>query len=360
MTGLPRYDAAGLQVLGKSGGTGNYSSMVYTVPGKKLSVAVIAAGRESGAMKIALDILDALLVEKKLVPPQRKTVAIPPQPQALPADHTAFSGYYASGSLGQAVFDAEKKTVTLFSFKGQEKMPVATMIYNDGYYLDATGGRSYFAAMGAERYFVNNPAMLGIDVIAMQKVKPLDNPKTLRIGMDGKLWLRRNVSPMEGVMATDSHFAISYLHKDLPGYVDFMGIKRIESPDFAGMPFDAIRDQSELILFDKDGMTWARVSSLLYSPAESAAPLKAGENVLKIGGSGYSEWRVAADNLVLSFSKPAKGRIIAFSAEDTVVYDSAVDTGDMYAAKGTYIEAAGAVNDVFTVRAKAVAADKKP
>jgi len=34
MTGLPRYDAAGIPVLGKSGGTGNYSSMVYTVPDK--------------------------------------------------------------------------------------------------------------------------------------------------------------------------------------------------------------------------------------------------------------------------------------------------------------------------------------
>ena len=72
LTGLPRYDAAGVQVLGKSGGTGNYSSMVYTVPDKRISVAVIASGAESGAMKIALDILDAVLVEKKLISKRRE------------------------------------------------------------------------------------------------------------------------------------------------------------------------------------------------------------------------------------------------------------------------------------------------
>ena len=41
ITGLPRYDAAGVQILGKSGGTGNYSSMVFTVPDRRISVAVI-------------------------------------------------------------------------------------------------------------------------------------------------------------------------------------------------------------------------------------------------------------------------------------------------------------------------------
>ena len=75
MTGLPRYDAAGVQMLGKSGGTGNYSSMVFTVPDRRISVAVIAAGAESGAMKIALDILDTVLVEKKLIPKEEKSVS---------------------------------------------------------------------------------------------------------------------------------------------------------------------------------------------------------------------------------------------------------------------------------------------
>jgi hypothetical protein len=94
---------------------------------------------------------------------------------------------------------------------------------------------------------------------------------------------------LEGMMAVDSHFVKSWLYKELPGYVAFVGIKRIDSPDFAGMPFDAIRDQTELALLEKNGATWAWISDMLYSPAQSAAALKAGENSVKIGGDGYNK-----------------------------------------------------------------------
>ena len=191
LTGLPRYDAAGVQILGKSGGTGNYSSMIYTVPDKRISVAVIASGAESGAMKIALDMLDAILVEKKLIAEVSKTVPVPPQPQKWPPDDISFGGYYANDAkFGQIVFDADKNNVTLFIFKGQEKMPVLTLVYNAGYYHDAQGGRYYFTGIGSEVYLVNSPQWAGIDVIAMQKIKTAEKPQKLKIDMDGQVWLR--------------------------------------------------------------------------------------------------------------------------------------------------------------------------
>ncbi|MHB8139199.1 MAG: serine hydrolase domain-containing protein [Smithellaceae bacterium] len=360
MTGLPRYDAAGIQVLGKSGGTGNYSSMVYTLPDRRISVAVIAAGKESGAMKIALDILDDVLVNRKLVPKEEKRIQIIPSAQKLPQDHASFSGFYASETkFGQLVFDEGKNSATLFVFQEQEKVPAVTLIYHNGYYYDAEGNRSYFVNIDQEGYFVNSPALLGIDVIAMQRVKPVEKPISLKINMDGRVWLRRNVSPFEGTMAVDSHFVKSLLYKYLPGYVDFAGIKRIESPEFAGMPFDAIRDQTELTLFEKNGTTWAWVSDLLYVPADSTAALRIGENSIKIGSDGYNVWLSANEDLVLSFTKPERGRIIIFSPSDTATYDSAINTGDAYAAKGSFVEAAGFAHDVFIVTARPASADDK-
>jgi CubicO group peptidase (beta-lactamase class C family) len=352
LTGLPRYDAAGLQILGKSGGTGNYSSMLYTLPEKRISVAVMASGAESGAMLIALDILDAVLVGKGLVPGKEKSLPIPPEAQKLPPDHAVFGGYYAAAAkLGQVVFDAEKKSATLYTFKAQEKTPAVTFIYHDGYYRDPEGNRLYFAAAGEAAYLVSVAPLGKIDMIAMQKVEPLEKPQSLRIDLDGRVWLRRNVSPFEAVMATDSYLERSWLYRDLPGYVFFQGLKRIEAPDFAGMPFAAIRDQTELTLLERDGATWARVSSLLYSPAGSAAALKAGENVLQIGDEGLSEWLVAGEDVVLSFTKPARGRITVFSPDDAATYDSVLDSGDTYAARGSYIQAAGFAGDRFTIRA---------
>lgn len=359
-TGLPRYDAARVQVLGKSGGTGNYSSMVFTAPDKRISVAVIASGADSGAMKIALDMLDAVLVEKKLIAKEEKAISIPPEAQKLPQDHFSFSGYYASNTkFGQFVFDADKNSVTLFSVEGQEKTPATTLVYNNGYYHDTEDNRFYFASIDGETYLVNSPPKMKIDLIMMQKIKPVKEPQNLRINMDGKIWLRRNVSPDEAVILVESHFDRSFLYKELPGYVFFQGIKRIYSPEFAGMPFNAVRDQTELTLFEKNGATWAWASSMLFSPEESAAPLRTGENIVKIGEDGYNQWLVAKENTVVSFVKPKRGRIIVFSSDDTTTYDSALDTGDTYVAKGSYIEIAGFANDVFTVKVKPAIAYKQ-
>ncbi|MCX5806421.1 MAG: serine hydrolase [Proteobacteria bacterium] len=360
LTGLPRYDAAGVQILGKSGGTGNYSSMVFTAPDKRISVAVIASGAASGAMEIALHILDAVLVEKKLISKEEKAVLVPPESQKLPQDYASYGGYYASGvALGQVVFDADKNSATLYSFKEQEKTPAITLVYNNGYYHDTKGNRYYFTNIDGEGYLVNCPSIARIDTIIMQKVKPIEKPQSLKIDMADKVWLRRNVSPFESIMAVESHFAKSLLYKDLPGYVVFGGVKKIDSAEFAGMPFDSVRDQTELTLFEKNGATWAWVSDILYSPAENAAALKTGENSIKIGRDGYNEWLKANEGMVLSFTKPEQGRIIIFSPDDTTTYDSALDTGDAYAARGSYIEFAGFANDVFTVKARSAATGEK-
>lgn len=354
MTGLPRYDAAGLQILGKSGGTGNYNSMVFTVPDKRISVAVIASGPESGAMKMAMAILDAMLVAKKLIPPEEKSVRIPPVAEKLPPEDSSFySGYYASYSqFCEIVFDTDKNSVTIYDIREREKKPFTKLVYSNGYYRDAENNCYYFINVDEEMYFVSYKSSVGIDTIMLQKIKLREKPPSLKIDMDEKIWLRRIVSPFESAMFATTHFVKSLLYQDLPGYVSFHGIKRIDSPEFAGMPFDSMRDQTELTLLEKNGATWAWISDMLYSPAESAVALKPGENSVKISSNGYNEWLVANDGAVLSFVKPKNGRIIIFSSDDNVIYDSAVDTGDVYAAKGSYIQATGLVNDVFIIRAK--------
>lgn len=352
LTSFPRYEAAGIQVLGKSGGTGNYGSMVFTVPEKRISVAVIASGPQSGAIKIALDILDAMLVEKKLVSKEAKPLLIQPEAQTPPQEEASFSGFYANEhQLTQVVIDGDKKSAALYNFKGHEKSPAMTLIYNNGYYYDPAGNRSYFTSTGGEGFWVSNP-LPAIDAITLQKVKPIGAPKSLKINMDERVWLRRNVPPSEStVIAEQTHLARSFQYTDLPGYVDFLGIKRIETPEFAGMPLSAVRDQTELTLVEKSGATWAWISDLLYSPAETAAALKAGENTVTIGGDGYNEWLVADEGMILSFATPKRGRIVVFSSGD-MIHDSVLDTGDVYAPKGSYIELAGVANDVLTVKAR--------
>ena len=352
-TEIPRYRTAGLQVLGKSGGTSNYSSMVYTVPDKRISVAVIAASPASPATKIALDILDTVLVEKGLVQKEKKSGLVPPEAQPLPPDHTALAGYYCGngGSLGEVTFDEENKNLIFSGLDGTKKTPVMALFYNGGYYYDDKGTRYYFTSVGNEQYMVENNPLFGLDILALQKVKTIGKPQTLETAVDGKIWLRRNVSPYEACASAESHLKKSFLYKDLPGYVFFLGLKKIDSPRFAGMPFDSIRDQTEMTLFDKDGMTWAWASDLLYSPAETAQTLKSGDNAAKIGPDGLNKWFTTSEDVVVSFTKPTAGRITIFAPDESIIYNSVINTGDVYVPKGSFIECAGLADDAFVIKA---------
>jgi len=352
MTDLPRYQARGIQVLGKSGGSGNYTSMVFTIPAQRLSAAVIFAGRGSSAMDVALDTLDAVLIEKGLMQEEKAVVSKPLEPQAIPPEDTHYGGYYSSGdNIVRISFNTDKNTVTGNILNDGKETPMLSLFYNNGYYINAAGDRYYFITVNNKDYLVRNVLKYGLDMVFMQKMAQLENPGRLRIDVNGKQWLRRNVKPFEATMFTRSYVVKSSIPEVLPGYVDFFGPKIVKSPDFAGMPVNNLRDLTELTLFDKEGQTWAWISDFLYSPAELAGTIKPGDNSVKIGDSGYNEWLKADEGLILSFAKPDNGRIMAFSPDGTAIYDSAVDKGEMYIPQGGFVELIGTVGDIFRVTA---------
>jgi len=171
--------------------------------------------------------------------------------------------------------------------------------------------------------------------------------------VNGKIWLIRNARPFDGVpLVAMTHLVESSTIESLPGYVNFAGIKEIKSPEFAGMPVSALADQTELTLFEKNGDMWAQLSEMLYSLAEVAGPLEVGNKILTIGPDGYNEWLVAKEDLILSFEKPAKGRVIVFSANNISVYDSAIDRGEVFVKVGSLVELSAKVGDSFKVIAK--------
>jgi len=350
MTELPAYQSKGIQVLGKSGGTGDYSSMMYTVPEQRLSVAVIASGPSSGAGKIALDILDKVLVEKGLATSQTKAVTKPLTPEKLPQEFAAFAGYYAgNGQLYRLAVDDKENTVTVFSYEKGAESPVISMFYNNGYLHEQSGRLYYLTTVDGRDYLVSHSDLFNVDSINMEKLSTIKSPLSLEIDVNGKQWLRRNAHSFEGTMFVPSHLIQSYTLEDLPGYVEFLGVKSVQSPVFAGMPAFSGRDQTELTLFERDGEIWVRVSDMVYSPTATAGTFEPGESTVLIGDNGYNEWLKAGIGLVLSYEKPAKGRIIAFSPDGTCTYDSAVDTGDLYVPQGGFVEFAGTAGDIFKV-----------
>jgi hypothetical protein len=133
--------------------------------------------------------------------------------------------------------------------------------------------------------------------------------------------------------------------------VFFEKIKVVTSSLTANIPVKAVRDQTDLQLFNVDGRTWAKVYDTIYSPTSVATPLKTGANQAVIGSSGYNEWFTATNTATLIVQGPATGRVFVFLADGTPIYDGRIDTGAINVKQGYFIEVAGYAGDTFTLTA---------
>ena len=338
-TSLPNFAAAGVNVLGKSGGTGNYTSMVFTVPDKRISVAVIGAGKSGRAMEISLKVLDAYLLQKGILASSalQQPLSLPPAAEPIPESLLAYQGYYAGdgGSIFKLTLDMAGGSLTVASSEPDQPSPLMVATYNGGFFHDKDGKKYYLASVDGNRFFVNSTKLA--DIVQFQKIEPLANPQSLGQNIDGTRWLRRNASPYEARMSLSGYIGNARLLPELPGYIDFGGLKRITSHTTAGVALASVRDASELILFSENKQSWAWLSGLLYSPIEQTPLLPSGSHSVTISRSGINEWRKLGRDAILAFTVPASGRIIVFSPAEAVLFDSAVDQGEIVAPAGSFI-----------------------
>lgn len=347
MTSLPCYRSRGIDLLAKFGQTAHYSSFIATLPAHRLSVAVIESGPGGSVREIGLAVLNALLLQKGLMDENPSLQSSPPQPQSIPPQYAVFQGYYAP--LMRISFDLKENTAQVTVIEKGAEMPTSSLYYSDGCFYGNSGSKAYFTTLDGQDFYVSASGY-DTDVITAQKLKKIEKPQSLKIDVNGQLWLIRNAKPFDAIFMTiTAHLVKSSIIEALPGYVDFAGVKEIKSSTFAGMAVSAVSDQTELTLFEKDAKTWAQVSEILYSPADAAVPLKSGRKTVSIGIDGYNEWIIADGDLILRFQKPAEGRVIAFSRDNTVIYDSSVDKGDVYVKSGSLVELGAQPGDAFNI-----------
>ena len=89
---------------------------------------------------------------------------------------------------------------------------------------------------------------------SIRKLDPLANLQSVNVSMRDEPWLMRNVPAAVEVL----HFNLIRplrTYDELPRYIDFAGVRRIERPDFAAMAGTALRDQTDRELI---GSGWLR------------------------------------------------------------------------------------------------------
>ncbi len=92
------YHSEGVQVLGKTGGTLEYSTMIFVLPQTRSTVVLLSSGHLE-PIGTVLPIVDTLLKETSQFPSQvksKKTQRV--AENTLPSDIETYSGYYGSGA----------------------------------------------------------------------------------------------------------------------------------------------------------------------------------------------------------------------------------------------------------------------
>jgi hypothetical protein len=354
---FPPLQEKDIKVIGKGGDSDDYHTMLLAAPGERVAVAATVAGQGSSVETFTFDILTSVLEAKGLVEKEEEPVQPPPAPQEIPREYAEFAGYYSGGNLQRISFDLEAGTATLDTISSDDTMSVP-LAYRDGGFFTETGKELVLLSLEGRKCLVAKAFGSPLMMVASEMVPAVTDPLSLAIEPDGKLWLRRNVKPFESIGLAGTHVIEPATYPDLPGYVDFVGLKVVTSPETAGMISDVVRDESELDLVDMDGETWAWVSNMLFSPGNDVEALSEGGKSVTIGEDGYNEWFSAKADLVLKVRKPEGARVIVFSPDHESVYDSEIDKGDIYVLAGSLVEIAGMPGDVVEMSVSPPPGDK--
>ncbi len=358
---LPYYRDRGYQVLGKGGNTVYYSTGLQILPSERIAVAVIISGQASGE-GLTSPILDALMEDKGLFDREAQVVAKPVKPQSIPPEMFPFAGYYADDMTAvQFVFDQEKQTLNIYPIlpcpaEGNgERVPALVLTYNNGYFHNFERKmRCYFLKEKGNTFLVvEKIPVYGSDVWIFQKLEEIQDPVKLSVEMDGATWLARNM-PALTMVDEDPFLVRSSLNPDIPGYLSFCGVMKIDEPAYASIAATAFRDQRDLRLFRKNGEIRVRTGLFVFSEENVAATVKDGKNRIIIGAEGENEWMRVLSKSILSFEKPQNGRVLVMTARKGVpmLFDSDVDSGEIYAPAGSFVFLAGFPGDVFEVTAR--------
>lgn len=354
---LTPYDRDGLQVLAKGGNTPGYSTNLQVLPDQGLVIAMTISGNTSSEM-LTRPILQGLLEDCGLAEPAPEIATRPPAPQPVPTDLDRFEGVYigeVAPPLQLAISqDRQSVTLTALPSPGTPTGPaLVTYTYHDGLLFEPSGKTAYLLSVEGRGFLVATPSravdaasIYGADWLALQQVQPINNPQEMPDVL-GKRWLLRNAPTFVAAPWVD--FTVTpVVYEGLPGYLEFSGLKKVESPTFTSIAATHFRDQSELELQRRGSDVWASVANYLFSAAPPARAVL-GRNQVTVTDQGFNEWLELPAGGVVTLEVPKGGRAIVLTPPKTVLFDSVVDSGQQYVPAGALVFCAGPVGSRFTV-----------
>ncbi len=346
---VDQFAKQGVKVLSKNGATLEYNTMFYLIPEERLSVAILFAG-SGNTSEVANAITQSLLEEKGVINNTIEKESTYLKKIPIPNELLMYEGYYGSaGEIFKIKFDQENGMLIKDSFINGDFVKVGMYTYKeDGCFHGEAGKPISFGETHEKKLIVTHNMDSSNGFVIAENIEPIDS------GIDGnqfynKRWLPINLSATEFAV-----FGVSTgLIDELPGYIYYYGDKltayALEQPKVAKMALMYARDLVEPQIIEENGQNQLHVMGFKLIDSVLVENLKSHE-IISIDDSGDNEVRRFENNGLFSVIAPEEGRIIIFTPELEIQYDSLINAeSDQSVVEESYLVVIGNTGDQFEV-----------
>jgi CubicO group peptidase (beta-lactamase class C family) len=343
---VQKFKRQGIDVLAKSGATFQYSSQLYVLPKEHINIAVIFAGQANPAA-VADAILQTLLEEKGIVKRLSSDSTLP-QDAEIPDNLRDYEGVYNSiNGIVKVDISPDKTGLILSTYDGKGFKPADVLTYKEsGRFYRPDGVNYSFAEHAKGKAIMMYSDSSNAGSVIYEKLNNLNDLDAS--AFSGKVWVPRNLSPYDFFLEMFRTETIP----EVPGYIFINNAASytplaLKSPTDTWMSFNYIRDQYEVMLQNIEEETLLYNYGNYFSDA-SELPVVAEGDTLQIDSNGQNKAGKMGFSDLVSFSIPEGGRIVVFSPEFNLTYDSlTADSPVTYAEEDSYIVAIGKPGDAF-------------
>ena len=300
------FSQSGIQALVKGGDTQYYHAGLVVLPEYDMAAAVVSSGgasvfNEMAAARILIDTLSAKGVTVDETVPSLPAA----QPAAMPAELTALSGYYGS-TVAQYRVDVSEASGLVFSTLNYPGAPPQRFAYySDGSFRDATGSilLKLVTERNGETYLYQQaysplPGLGAMPIADYAAVKLPENTPTPAAQAAWDALSATSLLPMNEKYSSQLYLTITAASsaeapKLVPGYVGVARIVDESRTEFAiQVPGVGSRDGQDMVVTEKDGVTWLTSGGSVFMDASAAPALFTGNGwaYSTVQEDGYARW----------------------------------------------------------------------
>ena len=315
-----------IQALVKGGDTLRYHAGLIVLPQHHMAAAVLSSGGSSSYNELAAARLLTEALRQDGVAVDETIPALPDaQAASMPAELTAFSGYYGSTTAQYQVDVSADGKLTLAYLNFPELPAQVFSYYSDGTFRDANNLSllSFVTESNGETYLYQKAfgALPGLGVLPMSNYAAVRMPENQVSPEVQSAWdtlstasflpLTEPYTSQVYLSLTESAAQVSQAPQSVPGYVGSDRIVDAASARYElQLPGTGGRDGYDMTVREENGATYLTAGASLYLAQEDAPELFTGSgwSYSTIQPDGYARWyRIGEDAAWTAMSVQVEG-----------------------------------------------------